>query len=119
MARAFVLSNESDSCAVHIYNLERASYIWVGAANSAPMFGALCAAVPPVRPIVGTAAEASATNLLGDSSAFEDVAARLSKRTGKLVLMSSALGQGEDGSAFSTGDTAWLEQQLFDLLSVG
>jgi len=128
---------------VHLLSLPRAVYIWVGApSGAAPAFGSLCASVPPLATSPRGDA-APATCLLGDAAAFEDCAARLSARLGKLVLMSSALGGGvaaaaaaagggggaaggggaggEGGKAdaamaFASGDTAWLEAQLFEML---
>ena len=118
MATAFTLSNGIDSYAAHVLSLDRAVYLWIGNPGAPPEFGALCASVPPVRQASGGGpSEPCASNLLGDSSIFEDIAGRLSRRLNKLVLMSSALGRGDDESAFAAGDTAWLEQELFGLLS--
>jgi hypothetical protein len=101
---------------VHLLPLERAVYVWLGAASGAPSsaaeFGAACAAVPPRR----RGEEPAASNLLGDSSPLEDVAGRLSARLGKLVLLASALGASE-GSSVGAGDTAWLEAALLQLLA--
>ena len=100
----------------HVLQLGRAAYVWLGARGGAPEFGALCAAVPPLPSAPRAAAQPACSNLLGDSTPLEDVAGRLSRRTGQLVLLASALGASGGAGALATGDTAWLEAALLAVL---
>ena len=111
--------------AVTTLDLGRAVHVWVGSVGAPPTFGALTAAVPSPAAQGGWGASggepAAATNLLGDSSTIEPLAARLSAATGKAVLLSTACG-GDDSGA--DGDAAyitlaWLEKRLLAVLREG
>lgn len=123
MATSHALAHGDEAYAAHVLQLGRAVYVWLGAPGGAPEFGALCAAVPPPPRTAASAAaaalEPACTNLLGDSAPLEDVAGRLSRRLGKLVLLASALGSSGGSGALVTGDTAWLEAALLAVLQSG
>ena len=135
-ATRHTITRGATSYDVHVLSLGgKSAYVWVGHAGAAPVFGALAAAVPPHA----RGGEPSVANLLGDSSPFEDVAGRLSRRLGRLVLLATGLGStdaaaaggggrgaggtaGEDddddgAGGLVTGDTAWLENTLAGLLA--
>lgn len=91
----------------HYIKLPRAVYIWVGVAGTAPSLASLCTAVPGDA---ASAAPSAAASLLGGSAEAEDLAARLSRRTGRMVLLSF---DGIDGAA---DELAEVEAQLFRLI---
>lgn len=121
MATAHTLDHGDEAYDAHVLQLDRAVYVWLGrGGGGAREFGALCAAVPPLAGAATAGAAAAAqpacSNLLGDSAPLEDVAGRLSRRLGKLVLLASALGSAGGSGALVTGDTAWLEAALLAVL---
>lgn len=120
MATAHTLDHGDEAYDAHVLQLDRAVYVWLGrGGGGAREFGALCAAVPPLAGAAAGAAAAAqpaCSNLLGDSAPLEDVAGRLSRRLGKLVLLASALGSAGGSGALVTGDTAWLEAALLAVL---
>lgn len=97
------ISLATQSLQASYIKLPRAIYVWVGTGEAATM-ASLVSAVP------GTLGSQSAvTTLLGSTDA-EDLAARLSRRTGRLVLLSF------DAADGVTEELAQIEAQIFQLI---
>ena len=120
---------------VQARDVGKAVHVWVGLQGSPCSMGGLAAGVP-TRAGSGAATDGpySATCLLGDSGAGNDVAGRLSAHAGKLVLLSlapaveeallAAAAEGIDADIDSSSDLdgsgrllqPWLETQLRAIL---
>ena len=95
----------SQPLAVQFIKLPRAIYVWVGVAGSPPTLSSLATAVPGC----GAAQSLASTTLFG-STESEDLAARLCRRTGRVVLLSF------DGIEGAAEELSEVEAQIFLLI---